>query len=173
MSLPENFNINDKLENLAKRENELYSAIIELSKKEKSKSKIGLSQHEIFNEYALIHENYAILSEKNIEALKRGLFIQWYCYVEPDYLTGIRNLNKQNENLILSNLKIVFCSKNIDKELLWMTSFYIQDNYLFDLYIDTFNYKKYVPKNESKPSKLLEYEKRGQMGIFWNSIINR
>ena len=37
----------------------------------------------IFDAYKQVHSDYADLAQENHEALKRGLFLQWYALVEP------------------------------------------------------------------------------------------
>lgn len=116
---------------------------------------------------------YTKLSSNSLEALKRALFIQWYCYTEPQYLTGIGNLNRQNENKVLINLKKTFDFKKADKELLWMFNYHLRSNdILFGIYIDIFDYKSYYNKNEVLPSQFAS-DNRGRMGQYWNSVINK
>jgi len=167
------FTTTGKLNELNNREDELFKAIIELYKTDKSKSSIGLTQNGIFEEYSKVHFKYTKLTSKSIEALKRALFIQWYCYTEPQYLTGIGNLKRENENETLLNLKKVLDTNKADKELLWMLNYYLTlDENLFDIYVDVFDYKLYLNEDENLPLKF-ESKNRGQMGEYWNSVINR
>ena len=98
MNLFSKFLIKEKLKELNNQESKLLNSVIEIYKADKTKSNLYLPRDEIFNEYSLVHEIYSKLSSKSIDALKRGLFIQWYCYTEPQYLTGIGNLKRDNEN---------------------------------------------------------------------------
>ena len=173
MGFLKDFTIKRKLKELNDRENELFEAIMELYKTDKSKSSIDLTQNGVFDKYSDIHFSYSKLSATSLEALKRALFIQWYCYTEPQYLTGIGNLKRENENHVFINLKKRLDIKKADKELLWMLNYYLSlDDILFDTYIDVFDYKLYLNKSEVLPSQF-ESDNRGQMGKYWNSVINR
>ena len=157
------------LKKLNDRELDLFDATLKLYHTQKSKNDLSLNL--IFDKYSEIHQTYAELSKYNLEALKRGLFIQWYCYTEPQYLTGIGNLKRENENMILKNLEKIIDNKKADTELLWMTTYYINnDEELFKLYHDVFDFKKYLNLGENLP-KIFTNSQRGQMGKYWMSII--
>ncbi|MGY5353492.1 hypothetical protein [Wenyingzhuangia sp. IMCC45467] len=164
--------IEEKLLELSKTENQLYEAIIELSKKERTKSSLGLSQYEIFESYSEIHTRYTNLSVESLEALKRAIFIQWFSISEPDFLSGIRELDNESIHKTLMNIEKVLKNKSADTELLWMLNYYFEWDFLFDNYIETFDYKKYNLEKFNLP-ETFEYHDRGQMGDYWNSIINK
>ena len=126
---------------LTKKEHELYSDVIELYEG-KTKSRNGLSLNEVYTEYKVVHEKYAEHSEKDIEALKRGLFIQWYALSEPDYLTGISELNEKAEREIIINLKNRIDKKQVDNELIWMLNYYLDWAFVFDRFKNIAEFKK-------------------------------
>ena len=54
-----------------------------------------------------------------------------------------------------------------------MLNYYVSfDERLYDIYIETFNYKAYINETATLPSEF-KNNNRGQMGKYWDSIINR
>ncbi len=161
------------LKQLANKENELYSGVIELyNGKTETTSESKLN--EIFNHYREIHKDYAGLGDNEIEALKRGLFIQWYSLTEPNYLTGISELDEKAEWKIITSLNRHIDQKTIDSELTWMLNYYLSWDWVFDQYKDIVEFNKTNDTEECSLPKQIDQQKmnkRGQMGIYWNSII--
>jgi hypothetical protein len=133
-----------------------------------------ISQHGINVEYRTIFNEYAALSDNNIEALKRGLFLMWFCHIEPTFISGLDYFDIEQERKIIVNIETYFNLQHTDYELEWMFSYYISWHFLFD-------YKEFPLFHE----KLLEFEnksimpnainretmeERGQMGEYWNSL---
>ncbi|HIP49343.1 MAG TPA: hypothetical protein EYG92_10320, partial [Lutibacter sp.] len=87
---------------LANKEKELYNLTIALYKEKGNSDSKGLTLDEIYAEYKNVHKEYAKTSGKDIESLKRGLFIQWYSMTEPNYLTGISELDENAELKIIA-----------------------------------------------------------------------
>ncbi len=119
------------LQDLAYKEMDLYSKTIDLYHQPYSfdtEKKLG----EICLEYKKIHQAYADLSSSDIEALKRGLFIQWYALSEPSYLTGIADLDETTEAKIIEDLNDFIKAKKIDDELIWMLNYYARWDRIFD-----------------------------------------
>ncbi|MDQ3534286.1 MAG: hypothetical protein M3421_01505 [Bacteroidota bacterium] len=69
---------------------------------------------------------------QDIEALKRGLFIQWYALAEPNYLTGIADVDEQAESKIIHLLSEVIINGNVDEELCWMLDYYPAWDWIFE-----------------------------------------
>ena len=168
------------MKNFEKELIQLSIAEIELSHNIVGKTKdplkvdVFIPRSEIFESYSKIHEKYTNFSSQSIEALKRAVFIQWYEISEPEFLTGIANLKLKNISQVFINLEKRLNEKNTDNELLWMLNYYFSWDNIFDHYknIDLFNYKKYNFEAHSLPENFKNIE-RGQMGDYWDSIINR
>ena len=169
----ENSLLEKEIEKLTKREEKLYSSIIELyNGPDKFKTVDNLTRPDIHNQYSIIHREYTKLSSECIEALKRAIFLQWYSMSEPSYLTGIEEINYDNISIVLKNLKFRLDNEKVDSELLWMLNYYFGWDDIFDMYLNEFNYKEYKLEDHNVPI-IYKNIKRGQMGRYWNSIINR
>ncbi|WP_417372254.1 hypothetical protein [Gelidibacter japonicus] len=154
---------------LADKEIDLYSNVINIYDGKISSNNQGLTLEEIQEEYKNVHNEYSKLSEKNIEALKRGLFIQWYSITEPNYVTGINKLDEKSERKIITDLKTRIDQNEADKELIWMLNYYLNWDYVFDRFKDIIAFDKIIQeKDADKPN--IKTDERGQMGIYWKSI---
>src|SRR4051794_23073956 len=91
------------LQELANKEDDLHSKVIDLYYQPQTID-ISKQLNEVFNEYKKVHLRYADLSSGDIEALKRGLFIQWYALAEPSYMTGISDLYEIAEDKVIQSL---------------------------------------------------------------------
>ena len=154
------------LSDLANKEIDLYSNVIVIYEHKKSVDKSNLSLNQIHTEYKNVHEKYAEKSDNDIEALKRGLFIQWYAQTEPNYLTGINELDEKAERKIITDLKKRIDENKTDAELIKMLNYYLTWDYVFDRFKDIAVFQK------SNVDKILQIktDARGQMGIYWKSI---
>jgi hypothetical protein len=156
------------LTELTDKETELYSSAIDLyDGKEKQ-----LTLNQIHAEYRNVHKEYAKMSETDIESLKRGLFIQWYAITEPNYLTGIAELDENAERKIITELKKRIDQNKADNELKWMLNHYLNWDFVF------YRFKKIAEFKKNKKvtyltNKKLKMVNRGQMGIYWNSITEK
>ncbi len=161
------------LEELAKCELELYKKVCSLEgsmeEKDDQLKKLG-----IYNEYTTIHREYAKQSKDNIEALKRGLFLIWYSMVEPSCFIGIKELDPEAERKIIDSVDSRIKRGNTDYELDWMLDYYSGWDFVFERFN---NYRDLQGrlKDELKtelPTSIdrEEMEKRGQMGLYWNSL---
>ena len=112
-------NINE----LTKKETELYLKVCSLNgtieEKIEQVTKLGIS-----NEYKIIHQKYAELSSENIEALKRGLFLNWFAVSEPTFLTGVAEFNEYAQEKIIKEINEGIKNQTIDFELNWMLNYY-------------------------------------------------
>ena len=160
-----------KIEELAIEENKLYEIVIKIYN-EKPSVENNYKLQEVFKKYNEIHKFYSDLAEENIEALKRGLFIQWYSIAEANYLTGINEIDSQSKYKILNAIENSF--ENLDFELKWMLNYYGIWDYAFEKneklpklenYLKNVT-KEYFPKIINRE----EMNKRGQMGMYWNSL---
>lgn len=157
------------LRDLAYKESDLYANVIDIYKERNKAYKLKLSLHQIFVEYKCIHEQYAKKSDEDIEALKRGLFIQWYALTEPNYLTGIAELNEKAELKIIEELKKRIDQKETDTELMSMLNYYQNWGWVFDRFKHILGDHK---TNNNSDIIKMEFQERGQMGIYWKSIMS-
>lgn len=162
-----------KIEELADKENELYKEVIKLYRQPQTKENLAQLQ-EIFMAYRQVHQQYADMVDKDLEALKRGLFIQWYALTEPNYLTGIGELDEKSERKIIGILNEKIEKHELDDELQWMLDYYTIWDYVFDRFkgypaIESAlkNKKHDLPETIDRESM----KQRGQMGHYWNSRI--
>ncbi|MVM36330.1 hypothetical protein GO755_40380 [Spirosoma sp. HMF4905] len=130
----------------------------------------------VFDEYRQVHSFYADLAQKDSEALKRGLFLQWYSSVEPSFLSGIDNVDPQAEKRIIDTLNNQIGRNEVDSELYSMLSYYAGWRFVFDRFSDSTNLVKLLNNRLDYDSIIQQLKQsdltcRGQMGIYWQSII--
>jgi hypothetical protein len=160
------------LDELANKEDQLYNTVRRLLEKRQTKE-VDDELFEVFVAYNLIHRQYADFAKDNIEALKRGLFIQWYALVEPNYLSGISDLDEQAELKVIDALNEKILNKTLDDELNWMISYYLHWDWVFDRFNEYKGLDKIKGKTEDGLPNRIDKEKmnqRGQMGKYWNSL---
>ena len=155
------------LQELADKEDNLYSKVIELSNQPQNGT-TNTKLNEIFLEYKRIHKQYADISSHNMEALKRGLFIQWYSLLEPKYLTGISELDKNAEEKIVHVMNELIEAGEVDCELVWMLNHYSNWGWALQGLSDKFVSQKNYPWPNNMTRE--EMKLRGQMGIYLNSL---
>lgn len=160
------------IDELTKKENELIIKIHSVNGTIEDKY-LKLTELGIPNDYKAIHKKYAELSAENIEALKRGLFINWFSVTEPTFLTGIDKLDEDAEEKIVKEINERIKNKTIDFELKWMINYYKTWDYTFAKFAKyDFFYAKIMSNEEMEMPKIdiKKMENRGQMGIYWSSI---
>ena len=161
------------IEDLASQELELLNQTIELvgTIEEKNDKVVYFG---IGNKYKNIHQEYSRIAKNELEALKRGLFIMWYALTEPSCYTGIVVLDSNAENRILKILDRRLKNEIIDYELEWMIDYYSNWDFVFERFTEF----KYLQERLSRKEKVdlpnkidrKEMSKRGQMGLYWNSL---
>jgi len=161
------------LQELADKEDAQYRKVTDLYCQPQS-DQTDKSLQDIFIEYRKVHQAYAELSLTDTEALKRGLFIQWYALAEPNYLTGIADLDENAENKIVQALNGLIEASKVDSELIWMLNYYSNWDWVFQRLTSFtgFNSKIVNEQNNHLPDKIDrdEMAQRGQMGKYWNSL---
>lgn len=157
---------------LTEIETELYLKVCSLNgtieEKYEQVTKLGIS-----NEYKIIHQKYAELSSENIEALKRGLFINWFAVSEPTFLTGIAELDENAEEKIIKEINERIKNQTVDFELNWMLNYYKNWDYAFAKFAKYELFYAKIMSNEEIEMPKIDKQKmknRGQMGIYWKSI---
>lgn len=117
--------------------------------------------------YAKYNNHYQ--EAKDLETLKRIIFIQWYSFIEPIAFTGIGNLD---EELTKANLLILIGlikDHALDDEFKRMTfHYYSVTDYYFNQNFDFIPSIQIIERNNKKP--VPASVNRGQMGEYWNSI---
>ena len=160
------------LQELAIKENELHSKVIDLYH-QPSTTNTSKQLNEIFIEYKKVHQLYADQSSGDIEALKRGLFIQWYAIAEPSFLTGISDLDEEAETQILRRLDQLKVNE-IEEELSWMLNYYSNWKWIFEINKTFTGFNKNIVNDQNnKLPETIDREamkKRGGMGRYWNSL---
>lgn len=156
-------------EQLAKAEMELCSKVLELYEKEQSEK-----LESIFATYKEIHKRYSDLAKEQDEALKRGLFIQWYSITEPNFLTGINEIDEKAEENIIDIIEEKIQEKSLDNELKWMLNYYANWEFVFERFKNRQGLAELISNRKDIPNNLIidkiEMNKRGQMGKYWNSL---
>lgn len=170
------------VDELAIKENELYAIVMDLYRQDpfvpikgqlkKTDGKLGI----VFDLYKDVHMQYSDLADKEDEALKRGLFIQWYSYTEPSWLTGIGLLDDLAMTKIIRVLNDKILNNTWDSELEWMLSYYVNPAwvYVFDSFkgykgLD-YAIKNCIDYNLPESIDRVSMQARGQMGRYWNSL---
>jgi hypothetical protein len=157
---------------LAEKENYLHSIVIDIYYNgENTKSKEILE--DVFVYYNKIFTEYVNLANTDDEALKRSLFIQWYSISEPNYLTGIPELDTETEIRLCEILENKIKNNLLDSELKWMLNYYAIWDYIYERFEKFIEINKFIKnRNEEHLPKInkKEMENRGQMGEYWNSL---
>jgi hypothetical protein len=161
------------LQQLANKEDELYTKALSLYQQPQT-AESHKQLKEIFAQYKQVHQAYARLAAHDVEALKRGLFLQWYAFTEPNYLTGISDLDKEAENRIIEALNSHIETSQVDPELVWMLNHYSHWDWVFQR-VEAFNgfAPTVVNERNNQLPKNIDREhmsQRGQMGDYWNSL---
>jgi len=161
------------LEKLTQTEDYLHSIVLDLYYQIQTED-MDKKLSEVFTSYKQVHLQYSLLAEDDSEALKRGLFIQWYALTEPNYLSGINEVDEQAELRIISLIDERIGNSTLDSELHWMLNYYATWDFVFQKFPEFSNLKEFVER--AKPNRLPEkierqaMDKRGQMGKYWNSL---
>jgi hypothetical protein len=144
--------------------------------------KSNFSEKVLCEENRAIYEQYILLISRQpaqVEALKRAVFLQWYAVSEPPYLSFLSGLKPELQRIILNKVQGQIENKKLDNEFEHMLSWYY---FISDWYFDSFSDLPILVEhleNISSSLKPLEYlkrsdfNKRGQMGIYWQSLLKQ
>jgi hypothetical protein len=161
------------LSDLAATENELYLETISIYRSaDISGSEERLNR--VFSRYREVHAAYAELASNEPEALKRGLFLQWYALAEPPFLTGLNALSADAEQTIIGLTDERLRQPATDDELGWMLHYYSAWEWIFARFTDAHKLDEFL-KSEKRiplPASINRdaMALRGQMGYYWNSL---
>lgn len=161
------------IDQLSETEDQLHEEVIRLYKSEPSQ--IANNQLQVlFQKYRDVHLQYSLSAANDDEALKRALFLQWYSYSEPNYLTGLNDLDKTAEARVMDIVEDKLRNKSCDNELTWMFNYYASWDYIFEPYSDRPSITEFLAqRNDAQfPNSIdrIAMKKRGQMGHYWNSL---
>lgn len=158
---------------LERRENELCLIVIGVHGTMEHKSE-QLKDKGVFDAYRQIHSAYADKAGKDIESLKRGLFIQWYAMTEPSCFTGIDQLDYEAEKKIIQQLDKLIISDKLDNELKWMLKYYSAWDCVFERFKEYKGLQDWIHNDTGTdlPDTIdrNDMTRRGQMGKYWNSL---
>jgi hypothetical protein len=139
-------------------------------------------------DYKSIHNRYLNIYEEasdeyiKLETLKRIVFLNWESIVEPEYLTGIKELDA---TAIFKSYKILneyIIDNKLDEEFIWMLSHYsawkfVIFNYTENKLSELNSFVNAADTNVlSFPQKTLDkgvMDNRGQMGIYWKPLVEK
>ncbi len=139
----------------------------------------------LYDDYKSIHNEYLNVLEDSddetvkLEALKRLIFLNGYSALEPNYLTGIEELDDKTIFNAYEILNAYIKDGKLDQEFKWMLSYYSSWDFLIfhysedKLYELTAFVKSVNTSIRCHPSKELRMKamnNRGQMGIYWKSL---
>lgn len=146
----------------------------------------AIKKQNIFTKYQKIHAKYLKLALKSkdeaerVEALKRGIFLNWLPFVEPDFLTGVGEPNEATAIELYSILEDKISAQNIDDEMMWMLFYYSTFEGVIQFHVDRRfpQLTKFVLKSDRLLIPVLldklageVFDNRGQMGTYWEGIL--
>lgn len=147
----------------------------------------AIKEQKLFKKYQKIHKKYLQIAqsskevEEAQEALKRGLFINWVAFVEPDFITGIGELADEVAVEFYSILEDKIADQTIDDELVWMLFYYAaKSDWVLLYYAERRfpNITRFVARTDALIVPILleklgglDFEGRGQMGRYWEDIV--
>lgn len=116
---------------LTNKENELLEKIEKVVGLMEDQN-IMLEKEGIFDEYKKLFNEYVGLHKKDLEALKRCLFLYWYALSEPTCYTGLSEFDNNQVEKVLNTLDQRLSQENSDYELEWMLGYYSNWDYIFE-----------------------------------------
>jgi hypothetical protein len=140
-----------------------------------------LNESGVYSEYRKIYENYVELIESDnegLEALKRAIFLKWWELAEPSCFTGLYDLPEKATRIAFESLDHRIKADGLDFELDWMLPFYNEiAEWVFLPHSDLQNLKSYLAKAntdliDKANMKAEDFENRGQMGDYWQSVFD-
>ncbi len=125
------------------------------------------SWQKILDGYINLFEDDAVCDE----ALRRALFLVWFSYSQPAMVTGLGELSKISEKIVLEEIEAKIAANTLDRATQSMLLTYgaglpfenHPDLYRLNLYL----MKKLWPRPED--CRLGPLENRGAMGQYWKT----
>lgn len=160
------------VEEITKSEAELIERLESVSGLMEEKTK-QLIANGVLDGFAKIYREYA--ASEGLEATKRAVFYFWYQYSEPACFSGLGDLPKETNELVLQKLEQLVSEGGIDAELQWMLPYYytITDWVFESLYSTSEGLNDVLSHHgerwyfELRPEAFVD---RGLMGRYWGSM---
>lgn len=146
-----------------------------LSKKSGVSGESAYREMGVYDAWRMIFEQYVFLArEGDEEALKRALFLAWYEQAEPDWLTGVKDLDGRLIEEIFHRTNTFAEKDELDTELCWMLPWYY---HVAPWYLDPFDDLEALKRIsrgrwDAYRERCAEssFEGRGQLGLYWRSV---
>lgn len=130
-----------------------------------------LEELKVFNNYNDIYIQYANLAVSDMEALKRAAFLTWISRLDPAYITGIDQLDKESVAKVIAILLERIKNGLQDNELSWMLGYYASWSFLFKDFRDFETALNTVSKDITEEMiSRADLLSRGQMGAYFFSL---
>ncbi len=133
----------------------------------------------VYDEYLSIHKAYSrlLIDDSSQEAVKRALFIQWYCLAEPSFLSGIWDIDPLAELAVCTHLDSLLRDGQMDAELTEMLQYYASWEYGFQCpdFQHLLALQSFVTQWMNgdfglfSSLRMSDMANRGQMGRYWLS----
>jgi hypothetical protein len=129
-----------------------------------------LARRGVFAAYSRTHARYAALAEAgDAEALKRALFLQWYCLSEAGAFTGLGEIAPAAAECVLDTLERLAAHDAVDNELQWMLGhYYAVTPFAFE---GRPGLRRWLDTSAPESADAASFQGRGQMGLYWLSIL--
>jgi hypothetical protein len=131
----------------------------------------------IFDAWQEIFQKYVTLAKLgDLEALKRAVFLLWYQYSVPLWVSGLLGLDGQGSREVLQILDRMAKEDKLDLELQWMLPHYYRlADYYLEVWegLDLAELKKASQKNWDLRDRCIRqssFAHRGLFGEYWASL---
>jgi len=169
-----------KIETIAENEKDVLGRL-EMDDQEKDMGAEKQPDDKVYQIYNDIFICYVVLSihDMNTEALKRAIFLQWYATVQPYPVTGLKTLDPVFQNKALENLAEYLEKGQLDEEFVIMLFHYHKSNpSVFSTYEKNESFEKLFLNTQLTSKaylilKQIDFNNRGQMGLYWQHILNQ
>lgn len=136
----------------------------------------ALEARGVLHAYAIVHRRYVELAEAgDLEGLKRAIFLQWFEVLEPPFLTGVENLDRDAAARAIALVEALCAADALDEELRWMLPYYfLLCDWAFPPAEQCASFTAYCREHAPRslmpvPSSML-LDGRGQMGEYWREM---
>lgn len=130
-------------------------------------------QTEVYAAWHEIFQRYASLAGRDVEALKRAIYLCWTQRSQDPFLSGVPDLDEDTVRAVLVAANALAKTDGLDEELRWMLPYY---HFVEPSYIDRFeNLDDLKRVNGQDPLAYRReclkgsFENRGHMGRYWKA----
>ena len=127
-----------RLDQLAAQEDELY-AQMQAAHQESTRTIFDAIYDRVTAEYTQVYHRYVeVLRATNdpavrLEALKRTVFLRWYIFTEPDWISGVGMPMPADAAIVFDALNELIGHCQLDEEFDWMLAWYADYGWDFAL----------------------------------------